>query len=524
MRRLPLIALFALPALLPGDEDKEASAPGFETITEEDVLAHLVQVASPQREGRDTPSEGLTSVGDYLIERLKALGAEPGGHDGGFRHRFTTTPQNPAPAPSSCLLILRPDDGDPKEYVLEEDFVPLPRCAGRAEGPLTFFGFGITEADRKYDDLKGKNCKGEIVMVLESEPRHKRLFEGPDVLTAASNVYTKVKDLEERGAKGVLVVRRPPEVDPKAKVQPPEPAPLGYRYSWASWVGENWSLRGRVNVDIPVLEITPAVASELLGEDVLELADEMDRKGKPVRRERKGVEIEVSSGFQQPGPVPVDNIVAVLPGADPELSKEYVFLGAHYDHIGVDGWGRVGCGADDNGSGTVALLELAEAFATARPARSLVFGWFAGEEDGLLGSEAWCDDPTLPLASFAAMVNMDMLGRCEEDEVTAIGITFVPHFEDVLKDAKKLHETRVKKIVTNKGADLWERSDQAAFWRKGIPALFFTEGSIDADNPDYHRYTDTIENISIGKITRSTRLIFNFAWLVANDPERPPRR
>lgn len=523
MRPLPTLALGLVLALPPGDE-KAASAVGFATITEDDVLARLVQVASPQREGRDTPSEGLTLVGDYLIEALKALGAEPGGHKGGFRHRFTMTPdgQNPPPDPGNCRLILRPGDGEPKEYVLEEDFVPLPHCAGAGEGKLTFFGFGITEADRKYDDLKGKNCKGEVVMVVESEPRHKRLFEGPDTLTDASDVYTKVKSLEDRGAKGVLIVRRPPEVDPKAKQAPPDPAPMGYRHSWAHWVNEAKQARMRTTTEIPVVEISARVASEMLGQDVLELAADMDQKGKPIRIPLDDVQVELSTAFQAAAPVPADNIVAVLPGADPELAKEYVFLGAHYDHIGVDGWGRIGCGADDNGSGTVALLELAEAFAAARPARSLIFGWFAAEEDGLLGSYAWCDDPTIPLASVVAMVNMDMLGRCEEDEVTAIGTTFVPHFEGVLKEARKLHETRVKKIVTNKGADLWERSDQAGFWAKGIPAIFFTEGSIDADNPDYHKYTDTIENLSIGKVTRSTRLIFNFAWLVANDPERPP--
>src|SRR5262249_14719858 len=160
-----------------------------------DVLVHLTEIAAPELEGRDSPSEGLTRAGDYIIGRLKAAGIEPGGPDQSYRMSYSLSEvwNHPfeVPVPERCLLSMQSKGEDEVVFALEEDFVPLPRCPGEGEGPLTFFGFGITEADdKRYDDLKGKNCNGEIVMILEGEPRSKKLFDGPEV-TRASDVYTK---------------------------------------------------------------------------------------------------------------------------------------------------------------------------------------------------------------------------------------------------------------------------------------------------------------------------------------------
>src|SRR5439155_5523803 len=127
---------------------------------------------------------------------LKSAGVEPGSEQG---YRMTYTVEHPAPIPEQCLLAMKLEGSDELTFTLDQDYVPLPSCPGEGEGPLTFFGFGITESDEKrYDDLKGRNCKGEIVMVIESEPRSKKLFEGPEI-TKAADVYSKVKALEERG-------------------------------------------------------------------------------------------------------------------------------------------------------------------------------------------------------------------------------------------------------------------------------------------------------------------------------------
>jgi hypothetical protein len=524
MRVTPWILLALLQSK--GSEDEKPLDEGFASITEKDLLKHVTELAAPQLEGRDTPSEGLTRAGEYVISRLKAAGIAPGASDTSYRMEYSWSDimgvMLSVPVPEQCLLSMMPKGGDEVVFTLEDDFVPLPSCPGEGEGPLTFFGFGITESDEKrYDDLKGKNCKGEIVMILESEPRSKKLFDGP-AITKAGDVYAKVKSLEERGARGILVVRRSPEEQPKgADGKPLAPTPIGFRYTWALWNKESQQPTREINAGIPVLEINEATATKLLGEDVNELAAKIESGGKPVRRDRKEVVVSLRAGLEKRA-VMADNIVGLLRGSDPQLAEEYVVLGAHLDHIGVDGWGRIACGADDNGSGSAGLIELAEALALAKPRRSVLFVWFSGEEDDLLGSKAFCRHPPVPKESIVAMLNMDMIGRLEEAEVWVLGTAPNPAFDDVLKEAKKLRPTQIKKVETGKGQEDWERSDQFSFHQIGIPVLFFFEGAIDADNPDYHTYRDTVERLSISKMSRITRLVFNTAWLIANDPKRPP--
>jgi hypothetical protein len=515
---LPLA--FLLPQEGPGTGGHEV---GFASIEEKDLFVHVSELASPELEGRDSPSDGLLRAGDYLIERLKAAGFQPGVGGASFRQNYTV--KRMAPVAGGCLLAAKPKDGDEFEFTLEKEFVPLPHATGEAEGTLSFYGYGITESGERYDDLHGKNMKGEVVMILEGEPRSKKLFDGPEV-TKAADVYSKLKALEERGARGVLVVRRPPE---PSKGQPRKgfngrviaPTEIGFRHTWASWVNREDAAHS-ATLGIPALEIDLATATKLLGEDVGELAAKIDSTGKPVRRQREDLFVTLKSGVSEQL-VPIDNIVGILPGADAALAKEMLVLGAHYDHIGVDARGRIGCGADDNGSGSAGLVELAEAFALSKPKRSIVCVWFSAEEDGLVGSEEFCARPPIDLSLVVAMLNVDMIGRCAEDEAYVIGTHFNPALEDVLKDAKKLKPTQLKKVFTDKGLDLWERSDQAAFHRKGIPALFFTEGAIDAENPDYHTFDDTVDKLSLTKMARITRLMFNLAWLIAEAPERPPK-
>lgn len=527
MRTLPVVIAVLVAALVASsaagsavqEAPKQDFESGFASITEKDLLVHVTELAAPQLEGRDSPSDGLFRAGEYLIGRLKAAGIEPGSKQS---YRMGYSLLRPAPVPEHCLLVLKPKDGAEIVFELEKDYVPFPGCPGEGEGKLTFFGFGITESGERYDDLKGKNCKGEIVMILEGEPRHKKLFEGPEV-TKAADTYTKIKNLEDRGARGVLVVRRPPAEQPKGLdgtlLVPTE---IGFRHTWASWNYPGLQAKRTINADIPVLEITPEVAAQLLGEDVIELAAKMDSSGKPLKRERKDVSLTLKAGLDERN-VPIDNVVGLLRGSDPVLANEYLVLGAHYDHIGVDAWGRVGCGADDNGSGSAGLVEIAEAMALAKPKRSILFVWFSAEEDGLLGSEEFAEHPPVAMSSVVTMLNVDMIGRCAEDEVTVVGTHFNPALDGVLKEAKKLKPTGLKKIYTDKALDLWERSDQYHFHKQGVPALFFTEGAIDAENPDYHVFSDTIDKLSLPKMAKITRFMFNTAWLVANAPERLPK-
>ena len=500
---------------------QEALARGWETITDEDLLRHLVEVASPELEGRDSPSLGLDRAADYLERALAEADVLGGAGDGSFRLGFAR--EYTVPDPAGCALEFRRGDGGAFEpLVVGEDVVALPYCEGAASGELVFAGFGITDSKERYDDLRSVRVRDKIALIVEGEPRHKRLFDGPPV-TPDADVHGKVENLRDAGAVGVLVARRPLDAATEREGGPPlEPPALGFRYSWAYWFEPRPMPMRKRELEVPVFEISMAAASRLLGDDVDALARKIEKSGKPPRRSPGGVQVRMKTAFHRQERT-MDNIVGLVPGADPDLADEYVVLGAHYDHLGVDPWGRIGYGADDNGSGTAALLELAEALAVAQPRRSVLVAFFAAEEDGLIGSRWFCSAPPVAASAMVAMINMDMLGRGETDELYVLGTDQTPAFEDVLDRAKKLHETRVRKVYTGKGRGFWERSDHFSFHEIGVPVLFFFENYPESENPDYHTYRDTIETLDLEKVLRSTRFVFNTAWLIANDDGAPPR-
>jgi Zn-dependent M28 family amino/carboxypeptidase len=218
----------------------------------------------------------------------------------------------------------------------------------------------------------------------------------------------------------------------------------------------------------------------------------------------------------------VDNVVATLPGADAALAKEWVVLGAHYDHIGVDQRGRIGVGADDNASGVAALLEAAEALALARPARSILICAFSGEEDGLLGSRALAKALPMPQTAIVAMLNLDMIGRGDPKEVAVIGLVQNPDLEDVLLRARKLERSGIERFVLRQGEELFQRSDHYSFHQLGVPVLFFFEGLPIEKNGDYHTWRDVPARLDWPKILHTSRIVYGTAWLLSTDPSRPP--
>ncbi|MHC5209712.1 MAG: M20/M25/M40 family metallo-hydrolase [Planctomycetota bacterium] len=520
-----LLALLAFS----GDGDPPAGpAAGFATILEDELSSDLVALASASLEGRDSPSEGLTRAAAHIVTRLEAAGLTGAGPEGTFLLPFSR--DLPAPVPEACALELEADPeaadadaGAARVFTYGEDFVPVWGADGTGRGEAVLFGFGIDSDSEKYDDITGE-VAGTVAVIVEGEPRHKRKFDGPEA-SPDSQLYLKLATLEEEKVAGVLVVRRPPAA-PASKSrsrskadEAPEPPGLAFRHTWASWVGSPPDRAERV--DIPALEITPAVAEALLGIDVLEIAGKADKTGKPPKPVRSGRTVSLAAKSEVRS-LPIDNVVGILEGTDPDLADEFVVIGAHYDHVGVDPRGRIGFGADDNASGTAAMLEVVTALAAAGPRRSILACAFAAEEDGLLGSKFLCENLPVPRESLVAMLNMDMLGRGDVDEVAVLGTTENPALEKLLKPANKLHKTRIKSIVTGKGQELFERSDHFPFHQIGIPALFFFEGLPITRNADYHTWRDTIDLVDVDKVARSARLVFNVAWLLADDDQRPP--
>ena len=500
--------LVLLPALLGGDVPPAPAAAAFATITEQDVTASIKVLADPALEGRDTPSTGLHRAADWLEAQYKAAGLKGAGKDGSFRLPFEVTTRTPDAA--HCTLNLL--GADAHEYKLGTDFEPIPHTGGSVTGDVVFLGFGIEDEKEHYDDVRGE-LHGRVALIVDGEPRTKRLFEGPEI-SPASSISNKLNALAEHKVAGVLVVQRPP---PGATEAPP----LSFRYSYAQWndAGQPDSFK---SPGLPALEITPAVAQALVGQDVLALAAKADSTGDPPRRIDTGRNVSLSCAILDEQKVSVDNIVAAVSGTDEKLSHQYVVLGAHYDHIGVDVRGRIGTGADDDGSGTAALVELAQAFAAAPPRRSILICSFAGEEKGLLGSQAFCKNPPVPRESLVAMLNIDMVGRGKPTELAMLGLDENPTLEALLDRALKLQPTKIKTVTRHKGQELNQRADHYSFQQIGVPALFLFEGlPIDA-NKDYHTWRDTADLVDDAKITNATRLAFNCVWLLANDDKPPP--
>jgi len=527
-----ILALVSLSLWLGGDV-----VAGSKTIDAKSIEEDLFALSRVEMRGRDSPSAALSRAAELISARMEELGYEPASD---ARERLAPYLKEPAEAGATVAtpnLYLRPFtrgleapvpedcsfefqiDGEEESGVgaLEVDWAPVMGCAGHFEGEVVFAGFGIQSKGDRYDDLAGLSLEGKVAMIVSGEPRHKRKFDGPEQSEAAL-LWGKLAALKAAGVEGVLVVRRDPEV-PKGKRDEFDPLPLGYRYSHASFPGVREARPPRRRP--PVVEITPAFAELLTGKDILELATKADRSGSPKRSTSQPCEVEVRSSLRLQQ-VRIDNVVGVLPGSDPEFADEYVVVGAHYDHIGVDPGGRVGPGADDNGSGSAGLLAVAKALVKSSPKRSVVLCAFAAEEDGLLGSKAFVATPPVEKGDMVAMLNMDMIGRGGVGEVAVLGTKHNPSLGEALTRANRLGKTGIRKLVTGQGEDLWTRSDHYSFHQGGIPCLFFFEGLPISRNADYHTWRDRVDGVDVKKIENTCRLVHQTTWLLANDESRPP--
>lgn len=516
--------------------DKGEHGKGFGTIQAKDAKDYVEQLASPWFEGRDSPSLGQDQAAKWIATKLESMGLAtvPGGE--GYVHAFQRTVR--APDASACRLERRttattaeaPADGaaaaEPLGFQLGRDFVPLLDAEGEAEGPLVFAGFGISVPE--YDDLKGLDLKGAIALLFEGEPRHGKVLEGPDVSPAA-NIYRKLTALKAKGAAGALVVRRPVPGDPARPEGFPADMGLAFRHTWATWQGERPDPLGPG--DLPALELSLVAAERLTGAPLGEWAADLDKRGRPKKQELPTAQdgeaptARLVSKLESRS-MPHPNVVALVPGRDPELAGEYLVLGAHLDHVGVDPRGRMGVGADDNASGTTAALLVARALATARPKRPVLVCFFSAEEDGLLGAAALLQSPPIPIADMGFMLNLDMVGRGPKDSLVAIGARNDTNIEKTLERARKLGNTGIKEINTRGGQELWERSDHFEFAKRGLPVVFFFEELPIEKNRDYHTWRDTPDLVEPEKVARAARLAFNFLWLLAEAdslPERPKR-
>jgi hypothetical protein len=540
-------------------EDLGAPVPAaLASITREEVESDLRYLASPELEGRDTPSRGLDLALKHVAESFAAAGLVPAPDSDAVWRRVAgdtpppdwavhhasggaeSTPGAAAtsgtraiwlrpylrekllydrlvlhtPLPEECALELTLGDAEPSALRYGVDFVPLSEYTGEASGELVFAGFGIESAEERYDDFRGIDVRGKIVALVAGEPDHKRLFGGVEV-TAEAAVWNKLDEVARRGAAGALVIRRPPVLE-KGQVAPE----LAYRWTRATWIAPT---NDQVRAKLPAAELHWQAAAALLGFDPLEWAEKTDRSGKSTKRAidgRRSVRLRTAT---RTGPVVLTNVVGYLPGRDGSLAAESVVVGAHVDHIGVGPRERVGRGADDNASGTAALMEVAEALALARPARGVWCVGFSAEEDGLLGSAAFVADLPMPREQLVAMVNLDMIGRGDPKHVVALGFRQNPGMRDVVARAERLGSTGIKRVEDCNDEGLFQRSDHHSFHAVGIPTVFFFENYPLESNRDYHTWRDVADLVDFDKVRNTARLAFHTAWVLAEERTRLAR-
>lgn len=506
MRKLLLLLLLVSPK---DDLDK-----GMKTIKAGDIQKHQVYLASDELEGRDSGSDGGHKAAIYITEHLAKCGFRPGASDGGWFQPFGGGGSY-GPVDEANYLHFAKDSSWSKYevYKFNEHVVPFKGShCGAPKGSVVFAGYGITAAEFEYDDYRGLKVKDAIVLVLDHEPQEKDATSrwNGDKPTKYSDWSHKIEAAVKAGAAALLIV-----IDPAN--HPDEKIP---KHEEIAWPGDKEPKYG-----IPVVYVSPELGQALAkaaGKDLKAVQAEIDKDAKPRNfRVPRPAKLSVSmKGYPGKG---TKNIVAVWPGTDEKLKDEVVVLGAHYDHVGYGrqgsngGSGKIHNGADDNGSGTSTLLDVAEAFKEVKLKRTVVLLWFDAEEKGLVGSKAWCDSPTVPAASIVFMINLDMVGRNDIKKIL-VGVEKdpqkTPKYPKVVTLLNEA-ERRFGIAFDMSGADdLIQRSDHWSFMQKGVPAVFFTGGL----HGDYHTDRDDVEKINFPKEELIGKIAFFLAHKMANAP------
>jgi hypothetical protein len=481
-------------------------------ITAQSLSPHMWYLASDSMKGRNTPGPELDSAAAYIARVFARSGLKP--VRGSYTQQFNLSTVNLGEP--NTLALLR--DGKETPFALKDDFSPFEMTANRAvRGPLVFAGYGITAPEFKYDDYAGLDVKGKVVLVLRHEPGEEdstSVFLGRDA-TDYSGVGRKAQMAREHGAAALLVVTDP--------LNHTSLAPRGF--PWPSLLRTipkdalPLTLGEEEESKIPVVHVGKAFIEAVFGsvEALKAVQEAIDRETKPRSSALAGTEVRVQTSTSI-AITPTSNVVCFLEGSDPVLKNQVIVVGAHYDHVGIkkqhaEGEDYIYNGADDNASGTVALLGVASGLGALpeRPRRSILLVAFAGEEKGLLGSEFYVRKPLFPLDSTVAMLNIDMVGRHRRDSLTLIGTESSPDLGKFAHEMNALVGFRLGDEPLTSGG-----SDHMSFQKRNIPALFFHSGV----HADLHKVSDNPDKIDMVKLANASRLVFLTAVRLANDTER----
>ncbi len=544
-----------------GAQKAGAPAPahgGLNSIQPAELQEWLSYVASDELQGRQIYSEGLGLAAAYIADHLKRWGVQPGGENGSY---FQPVKVLGVRTTSNATVTVEVS-GQTRTFK-DGEGITFPRNMGAKQtvsgDQIQFVGYGLQVPSASMDDYANVDPKGKVIIYLGTSP--KTLPQGSNRLVTA-----RARNAVEKAA---IAVIGPPGLGRRGGLAAAgalgAPGPTGGR----------GVLGQAVNVDFTTVERydTPVVPTLTAQDDFFEFLfsgsdmnyaqlKELATKQEPIAPfALKGVKltINVDADYAVARTQLTRNVVAIVPGADARLKDSFVAFGAHYDHVGYSqtppGAGRGGFGgnapggctgqtrdtpragdtinngADDDGSGTVALMALAKAFAEGpKPKRSLLFVWHSGEESGLYGSRYNADFPVVPLDKIAAQLNIDMIGRNRCDDPKDDNTVYVVGSDRISTELHNLSEDAnagLSKPMTldyelNDPADpesIYTRSDHYSYAAKGIPIIFYTTGL----HKDYHAVTDEVSKIAFAKMAHITQLIYATAVKVANLDHTPAR-
>ncbi|HHB79012.1 MAG TPA: M28 family peptidase [Saprospiraceae bacterium] len=484
-----------------------------ETIIPERLRRHLMILAGDGMEGRETGTAGLKKAAEYIKGRLENYHIAPFGKKDSLG----------IPSYFQPFVFHKEAWGKRSIHINNTSLTTADYAADLATNAhlpslnvdeVLFLGYGIDDAS--YSDYAGVETKGKVIVILEGEPRKNgEFFISPTKAASdwSHNDLRKYDTALKHGVKLVLVIKDTLSLFPVP--------------------GSGWKLGEGVHPEGKMannFQITHQTAQLLLGKKYKKLQRyqrKIAKKGKP-----KHFSVPVAMKVVMPVKRKIlkgANLLAIVEGSDPKLKNEYIFISAHYDHLGKRGT-DVYNGADDNGSGSSALIEIAHAFAQAKesgngPKRSLVFMWMAGEEKGLLGSRYYVHAPLVPLKNTVADINIDMIGRVDETHAGNPNYIYVIGADRLSTDLDKIvksansHTKLLLDYKYNAADDpnrFYYRSDHYNFAKNNIPSVFFFNGT----HEDYHRPTDTVDKINFDKMAKIGKLTFYTAWEIANRPDR----
>ena len=511
------LRIVAITLLLPSValDAQQAQGP-LASITEAELRDHIFFLASDFLEGRDAHEMGYMLAAEYGAIHFAAAGLQPMFSDSAGRPSyFQQVPFENATVSGASVMRVTVD-GVETVYRLGDEFAAQQVFAsGNAPivGTPVFLGYGIEEPELGWNDYEGLDLTGKIAVVVTGAPTR----DGQPVLPEEQQQrYSSllrsgnsiVMPALNHGAAALIIVPDSafmPLWDRMAETsRRPSVRPVSSDTAQGNPTALAWAI-----------PLRPEAAVSMLSGTGL---DPISGTGTYTPGPLEGVTVSLEMQFDVEPAYTSPNVVGVLPGTDSVLKDEYVVVTAHLDHLGIQG-GEVYNGADDNASGSAAVIEAAEAAGMAPGKRSIIFVLLTSEEDGLLGSSYFANNPPVPIEQIVLNINLDMVGRNS------------PEFPDVLLAMGSEHRRTellqlIRDVNVEVGAPLdWrlnegpdphghvQRSDQMAFMQKGIPAILITRGFM---GPDYHQPSDDPATINYPKVVYAARLAYGLAVEAAN--------